>query len=365
MSTAVTLPLSLFALLVALAIVIFALLGFYETSSSRPARWLQRRFNAWAFTPGDLGGFRWDHLIFASLLCLFLEMLMIRWISAEIPVFSYYKNFVLIACFLGFGVGCYFSKRQLNLVAFLGPILVLTLLLKLPWSPLRAAIQHLPTYIGVTSETLFWDTFSEPLAGYTAPIAGLALVIAIDALVTLLFIPIGQLVGWYLEQKDAGITGYTANVLAGLAGLLLYTLLCFWYQPPVVWFACAGLMVVALFWKFRRGRLASLAAFVFCLLLLSLGPNRPSVELWSPYQKITLTPRPNATTPTSWELQTNDTWYQEMIDLSSKFVNAHLALFRKVPIEFNAYNIPYRFYQTPPSVLVRGWQWQRRCRRCP
>ena len=36
------------------------------------------------------------------------------------------------------------------------------------------------------------------------------------------------------------------------------------------------------------------------------------------------------------------------------FTTAHPELFRTVPVEWNAYNIPYHFYPKPPSVLVLG-----------
>ena len=43
--------------------------------------------------------------ILVSFTSLFLELLLIRWISSELRIFAYLKNFVLIACFLGFGFG--------------------------------------------------------------------------------------------------------------------------------------------------------------------------------------------------------------------------------------------------------------------
>ena len=159
------LSLSLLGLLAVYGIAVLGLLGFYGKATSGIPHWVQREFADWGFTPTDLGGFRWVHLAMASFLSLFLEMLMIRWISAEIPVFAYFKNFILIACFLGFGLGCYFSKRRINVVAILGPLLLLALLLKLPWLPLRTAIQHLPSYIGATSETFLWDMLLIPFQG--------------------------------------------------------------------------------------------------------------------------------------------------------------------------------------------------------
>src|ERR1039458_5376476 len=36
---------------------------------------------------------------------------MIRWISSEITIFAYFKNFVLVACYLGCGLGALTSIR--------------------------------------------------------------------------------------------------------------------------------------------------------------------------------------------------------------------------------------------------------------
>jgi len=332
---------------------ILLLLAFYKTPKGRLDAWIHHRLDRWAFFIEDLGSSHRRQLALASFLGLFLEMLMIRWVSAEIPVFAYFKNLILISCFLGFGVGCYLARRRVNIVAFMGPLVLLTTLARLPWQPVHNAIRHLPTFLGETTDTLVWDVISVPLHGYGAMFVGIAFVMVIVALVTFFFIPVGQIVGWYLE-KGANITAYTVNLLASLGGIVVYTLLCFLYQSPAMWFALAGAIVLLLTWRARQTRWPCLIAFALCILLLNIGPSKPAVELWSPYQKITLVPHPDAETPTSWELQTNDSWHQEMFDLSPSFVQTHPALFQKIPAEYNAYNIPYRFYQNPPSVLVLG-----------
>jgi len=71
------------------------------------ARWNEK----WEFSAQALGGFSWWQLALWSLLSLFFELLMIRWISSEIRIFAYFKNFVLVACFLGFGLGCYLCSH--------------------------------------------------------------------------------------------------------------------------------------------------------------------------------------------------------------------------------------------------------------
>jgi hypothetical protein len=82
--------------------------GFPHKTEHQPAR-LAKRFE---FSPADLGGFSWQSLALWSLLSLFMELLMIRWISSEVRIFAYFKNFVLIACFLGFGLVATFRGEE-------------------------------------------------------------------------------------------------------------------------------------------------------------------------------------------------------------------------------------------------------------
>src|SRR5690349_1205719 len=173
------------------------------------------------FSPEDLGGFSWLNLVLVSVLSLFLELLMIRWISSEIRVFAYFKNFVLIACFLGFGLGCYLSRRKINLLLMLVPLSVLTILVQLPWSALRAAIKQLPSFIAATASVQIWDAPS----GLALPAMAVAtaVIVPVFGLIAFFFVPLGQLVGWYLENARNGIAAYSVNVLAALFGIILYT----------------------------------------------------------------------------------------------------------------------------------------------
>ena len=82
--------------------------------------------------PASLGNPVWKPLALASVLGLFLEMLLIRWISSEIRIFAYFKNFVLIASFMGFGLGYYLCRRKVNLLNFVLPLLFLSLVVQIP-----------------------------------------------------------------------------------------------------------------------------------------------------------------------------------------------------------------------------------------
>src|SRR5262249_2976687 len=141
--------------------------------------------------------------------------------------------------------------------------------------------------------------------------------------------------------------------LGSLAGILLYTLLCFLYQPPSVWFALAGAMLVALVWRAPAVRLVAAASFVIFAALACIGPAKGRVY-WSPYQKLSILPHEEGGETVGYILNTNDTWYQQVVDLSAKFAASHPVLFESEPIEWNPYNVPYHFYPQPESVLVLG-----------
>ena len=113
----------------------------------------------------DLGGFGWMPLILVSLLSLFTEMLMIRWVSSDVRIFAYFKNFVLVACFLGFGLGCYLCRRRVQLTALVAPLLLLTIILKAPISPLRRSIADLSQLLGGSVEVHTWAFRRCPRAG--------------------------------------------------------------------------------------------------------------------------------------------------------------------------------------------------------
>jgi SAM-dependent methyltransferase len=304
-------------------------------------------------TPQELGGFRYAPFILISLLGLFVEMMMIRWVSSDIRIFAYFKNFVLIACFLGFGLGCYLCRRRVQLVALIAPLLLLTLILKAPISPLRRSISALPQLLGASVEVHMWGVPALPTS-WTGMLLALAFIVPLFAVIAIAFIPFGQLVGWYLENAPKGVTAYSVNVIASLAGIAAFTLLCFLHQPPWVWFLVAGIFSVLIFWNHAKARKALAISFLICVALLAIPDHRHATTYWSPYQKLAIRPEYSNGKLESYSLTTNDSLYQTIVNLSPEFVQAHADVFSRYPVEQNSYNMPYRFYHSPGSVLVLG-----------
>jgi spermidine synthase len=344
---------------VPLGLLNIVLLRFYAARNGGDTGGSWRRLlTRWDFSPESLGGFTYGKLALVSALSLFLELLMIRWVSSEVRVFAYFKNFVLVACFLGFGVGAYLCRRRATLLATVTPLVAIAALIECPWPALRTLITRLPDYIGAFSDVAIWYAphmgFSWASASRLAAAAGITA--ALFTLIAFIFIPLGQLVGWYLENTHRGIRGYTVNILASLAGIAFYTLLCFLDQPPAVWLIAAGVMLSVLVWRNPALRWTSVAAFGLCAALAFLPSASSGTTYWSPYQKLTLAPEtlPGTGELVGYSLQTNGTWYQHVVDLSPTFVARHPALFPPGTADWEGYSLPYHFYPQPPAVLVLG-----------
>ena len=78
----------------------------------------------------------WHRLFVVSLLSLFLELFVIRWLATEVRIFAYFKNMALMSAFLGLSLGFLWcnSKRDLFkhtplILLYLGGILVSALVL--------------------------------------------------------------------------------------------------------------------------------------------------------------------------------------------------------------------------------------------
>src|ERR1700758_158649 len=136
-----------------LLIGLFACLYTFSFYRNESARGWKLKLPGWTaafeFSLDTLGGFKYSGLILSSVLGLFLELLMIRWMSSEVRIFAFLKNYMLVSCFLGFGLGCFLCRKRINLIAMAAPLLSLVFLIRFPWQPMRALISALPSYLGV------------------------------------------------------------------------------------------------------------------------------------------------------------------------------------------------------------------------
>src|SRR5262249_57389828 len=86
---------------------------------------------------------------------LFLELLLIRWISTEIRIFAYLQNTVLVVCFLGLGMGCFTSREPIRIRRLLIPLALLTTILAVPF--LAEAFSSISSDLNLLSDFAVWQ----------------------------------------------------------------------------------------------------------------------------------------------------------------------------------------------------------------
>ena len=65
-------------------------------------------------------------LFLVSFLVLFLQVALIRWMPAYVRLLAYFSNFILLAAFLGIGVGCLMTRTR-SLLAWYAPLQALVI----------------------------------------------------------------------------------------------------------------------------------------------------------------------------------------------------------------------------------------------
>jgi hypothetical protein len=157
-------------------------------------------------------------LFLVSALGLFLELLLIRWISTEIRIFAYLQNTVLVVCFLGLGMGCWDSRRAFALRDILLPLGILVLLLAA--LPTRAALGEISTMLGGFQDFLIWaPTVADGWMRYGGPVFGLVLTAALMVLLWEVFVPVGRLLGRLMDEDPNTVRAYSVNVVGSLVGI--------------------------------------------------------------------------------------------------------------------------------------------------
>src|SRR2546427_5548979 len=177
-------------------------------------------------------------LFLISLLALFLELVIIRWLSTEVRIFAYFKNLPLMAAFLGFGVGCFYydKSEQLfyrwfpRLIAFLVAIIALAPKLDITHVIFVDPRQYFLLGVG------FGDHARQSLPSLLQSAKAIGVIVGLFFLVAAAFAVLATRIGELLDGfRERPLRGYSLNIAGSLAGVLLFSLLAFVESPPPVW----------------------------------------------------------------------------------------------------------------------------------
>ncbi len=294
-------------------------------------------------------------ILWISVLGLYLELLLIRWIGTEIRIFAYLQNTVLVVCFLGLGIGLFTSGRRASVERGLLALVMLAALLAIP--PSRGVLTGLSRILSVLGEINIWAPGVTTSTGDT--VIGLALGLAVTFLVLLLvmepFIPIGRVLGRLLDAHPQPIVAYSINVAGSLAGIWVFVGLSRLNQPPVVWFLV--LAVLGLPWVFRGRQIDWLRAALLAAVVPLVGFAQVSTgaveTVWSPYQRLDLFDVRGGVLPqspaASYRVLVNNTGYQQVLDLSDYGRGG-----KEGKGLLSTYDVPGLIHPDPSRILVVG-----------
>jgi hypothetical protein len=243
-------------------------------------------------------------LFVTSFLALYAELLCIRWMPAHVRVLSYFTNFMLIASFLGLGLGILSTGRRfpLGLRSFSWVLLGATLFV----AASRFELDISSAALLYSGQTL--PTADEP----SAPPDNLLLVPVAFVAVALLFACIGRPLGKLLAAVTPPLRAYALDICGSLAGIAVFFVMSLTEQSPPVWFGGLVLPLLVLAGPRLRDRIIAVVP-LGAVILVSFAIG--SSYWWSPYYKIGLTPTRDGA---GWALDVNDIAHQTMLPAERK-----------------------------------------------
>ncbi|SDT05812.1 Spermidine synthase [Bradyrhizobium canariense] len=287
-------------------------------------------------------------IVLVTMAGLLLELVMIRWLASVFPVFSFFKNFTLLACFLGLGAGYAVADKQRCAPALVLPMLALFVaiitLLRYDVGADTGFFSALPmleqTSISIWMDRLDWLT----LLVQSAP---LYLLLATSfILCACICYPVGQLGGKLLHSAPA-LKAYSLNLLGSILGVAALFVMSLFWLPPVIWFtAIAGIL---LFFVLSQDARQPVGIASFCLLIVVLSwPVQPEIQrLYSPYQLLERMTKPDGL----MNILSGGSYYQKVFNLpesnrgheseEDRYVRAY-------------YEFPFNFKKKPERVAIVG-----------
>ena len=213
-------------------------------------------------------------LFVASFLVLFLETAVIRWMPAYIRLLAYFSNFILLASFLGIGVGCLLATRRRNLILWF-PLVQLAAI---------AAVDRLRLEVALPSTSTIY--FSSGTADTVVAVESTLLLPLLFVAVAALFAVVAHRMGVELTHHPP-LRAYVINLLGSLAGVAAFAVVSWLQLPPVVWFGVAAAAALPFVIATRR-RAIAIANVALLAAALVVVYRMQGGSLWSPYYRITV-----------------------------------------------------------------------------
>jgi len=319
-------------------------------------------FNTVSTSSPDTAQSRLWLLFGVSVVTLFLELVLIRWISTEVRIFAYLQSSVLVVCLLGMGMGCFASQRAIDLRRILAPLALIAALFAFPTT--YTVMSNISVVLSRFGNFTIWAPSSLSGAATGEDLLLLAVMLMLTALTLFLvwisFIPLGQMVARLINEHDNTVTAYSVNIFGSFIGIALFTAASALGLSPTTWFAVLSLAFIALVWRTRQGRVLNLALALIIPALVFIGERDLSGNVtWSPYQKLELASEMivDSKSGKTYErrmIYVNNTGYQAPLDLRLETTVQYPGMFDPKLAGLSQYDLPTLFKPNAGNVLIVG-----------
>jgi len=213
-------------------------------------------------------------LVLTSATLLFVELVLLRWIPANVTYIGFFSNFLLMASFLGIGVGILLGRRLANVAWSPFPVLLLLVVALILGAKLDVQIR--------ASNEIFFGLAESHAADANFLVLPLVFVL-VAAVMGALALPLGSLL-----RSMPPLRAYALDIVGSIGGIALFVSLSVVSSQPPVWFGVLGVLLAgrALAYPLSRFSLVN-AAFVMAICGLVIGATA-SGDLWSPYYRISV-----------------------------------------------------------------------------
>lgn len=275
-------------------------------------------------------------ILFSAALSLFLELGIIRWQSSIFPFFAFYKNFSLLACFVGLGLGYALAARDRIPLVIVLPLLAW----QFTFMPIVRYGKGLHLLTIPFREQLTMG-FSVGTLSHILFLYGLLTIVFLISALT--FMPVGQLCGRLMERRGK-LRAYGLNLLGSLLGVLLMLVASFLWTPPLAWFALCFFAILLFTLRTPSLMIAGFSFTAVCTIALAWPVNPLWNRVYSPYQLLEIG-RDEDTGLTM--INAAGHYYQRIYDFS----DAQSTRWSKIR---GYYDFPYKAHPTLANVAVVG-----------
>jgi len=212
-------------------------------------------------------------LLLTSATILFVELLLIRWIPANVKYIGFFSNFLLMASFLGIGVGILLGRRTPKLALSPFPPLLLAVVLLAYGAQLNIQARD--------SGEIFFGLSDSNGADVNFIVLPL-IVVLVTFLMASLALPLGPLL-----RSMPPLRAYAIDIAGSMLGIAAFSILSYLGTGPVVWFMLTGVLLLLLAlgagptpWSAIGG------AAMIVVIVASAVIGAASGDVWSPYYRI-------------------------------------------------------------------------------